>query len=806
MKKKINYISWTIISGNILVILIISIAFSLIFNKILKVDPRNEEYSDIHAKMQILGNTMMNLYEAEIIGSALFQENPESSFKKYQTITENITSNIYDLKNITTDSSQINKLDSVIVLLKYRQEDLKELKKNYKKLSDEIFYSKVIDSIKSMPQKDSNIIINKKIISVNDTIKIKRKKKIWDLFSKSKPDSITQIVRRDYVKSDTIKTGDDRMTVVDVVESVWQDVQKKRHRISGLLQTKERRFIEASNNITSQLKRIIREYGEEEVLITLKRIRQHNKLINSTVNTIGSVGGISILIMGLSLFIVLRDINKNKRYRRKLEAANKYGQRLLKTREDLIYSITHDIKSPLASIIGYIELMQNSPAPPSTDYIKNMKYSAEAISDLVLKLQNFSQIEKGKITVERIDFNPCELLRKIKESFLPIAGKKSISLESDISPDLDTLFCSDPLIITQILSNLVSNAIKYTPVNGMVKITADVRNSILKISVSDNGPGLNPEEQKIIFEAFSRLSEHANEEGTGIGLTITRKLVRFMGGDIYVKSNKGEGSCFTVNLPLFAPKKHRPAEIPNEAPRIKAGKVLVVDDSKSQLLLTTEILKNLGIETKSTSEPEKVIEILEKENFDALITDIQMPGINGYTLVKLIRNLPPPLCRIPVIAFSAQGDLNDYKEAGFSALIEKPSGIEKFAKVFNTGAICEKNETQKSESLFSLTGIRQFTGNDDESINLILDSFVYETKSDMEELERNFEDAHTISRIAHKMLPMFRQLNVADSIPLIETLERQRDISKAERRKIVDSLKKNIDLLLVAVEEHIRKN
>ena len=182
MKKKINYISWTIISGNISVILIISIAFSLIFNKILKVDPRNEEYSDIHAKMQILGNTMMNLYEAEIIGSALFQENPESSLKKYQTITENITSNIYNLKNITTDSSQINKLDSVIILLKYRQEDLKELKKNYKKLSDEIFYSKVIDSIKSMPQKDSNIIINKKIISVNDTIKIKRKKKIWDLF------------------------------------------------------------------------------------------------------------------------------------------------------------------------------------------------------------------------------------------------------------------------------------------------------------------------------------------------------------------------------------------------------------------------------------------------------------------------------------------------------------------------------------------------------------------------------------------------------------------------------------------------
>ena len=223
-------------------------------------------------------------------------------------------------------------------------------------------------------------------------------------------------------------------------------------------------------------------------------------------------------------------------------------------------AITHDFKAPLGSIMGYTELLSRlTEDERQRFYLDNMKSSSEHLLKLVSDLLDFHRLDLNKAEVNRVTFNPSQLFEEIHVSFEPLTAAKGLTLQCHVAQELNGRYISDPLRLRQIVNNLLSNAVKFTP-KGEIALTAKYDSSKLTIAISDTGKGMATEDRERIFQEFTRLSGAQGEEGFGLGLSIVKKLVVLLEGTIDVQSKLGEGSCFTVILPLYPVGKSRSEE------------------------------------------------------------------------------------------------------------------------------------------------------------------------------------------------------------------------------------------------------
>ena len=315
----------------------------------------------------------------------------------------------------------------------------------------------------------------------------------------------------------------------------------------------------------------------------------------------------------------------------------------------------------------------------------------------------------------------------------------------------------------------------------------------IRLKIQDTGSGMTPEEQKIIFQEFTRLTSHATIEGTGLGLTITLKLIHLLGGEIQLNSTPGKGSCFTILLPLgqcttsSSTASPEPPLLPRPGiPVSGSPKILFIDDDPLQLEMAVGLLANYGIQAEATTSPQHLLNKLASTKYDLLFSDIQMPETNGFDLVKQIRNSSLPnaadLCIVALSADSGRTE-KEYLDAGFSAFLSKPFTSGQLTALIThlTGISLSGPATTSSSNPaqdierrgYSLKHILQFVDNDREALQKILDSFVMTTREHIELLKKYQEEKQwtAIVQLAHKMLPMFRQLEIDEEIPLLEKLE-----------------------------------
>ena len=470
-------------------------------------------------------------------------------------------------------------------------------------------------------------------------------------------------------------------------------------------------------------------------------------------------------------------------------------------------TVTHDIKSPLSSIIGYIELINNTQLEERQHYfLKNMKGSAEHILHLANNMLDFSKLESNKMEINTVPYNPGRLLQETADSFLPLAAQKNLKLKSDISNVLNGLYLGDSMKVRQIVVNILSNAIKYTR-EGKVSLSAFIsgtKDDQFIIVIKDSGPGMTKEEQELIFKEFTRLTPQHNNgaEGTGLGLTITLQLVHLLDGELTLESKKGEGSTFTVKFPLIkaTSQESQPTETPSSLPVMHEGmKAFIVDDDILQLTVTTELLRKAGIQCDTCTHPQEALSRLEKGNYNIVLSDIQMPEMDGFELVQQIRESPnQQIKNIPVIALSARDDMHEkeYQEAGFSAYLNKPYTPEQLYSRVNDllGCAIEMNQptTQTSDknAPYNLDMIMVFADNDKDAANQIIGSFISDCKTNFQLLAQHLESHETeqIAKLAHKMLPMFKQLAINDVIPSLLFLEKMP--LDTEENKIRENIEK----------------
>lgn len=790
MQKLSGYTKLKVIAGYIGLVMLAVTAVLFTYQEILKLTEGERGISTMNRKLFITGNTITHLYEAEVSGNTFAQTGDKQQFNQYISSINRVRMNLDSLKGLTEEPNQQQRLDSINIFLHEKMDNLQALMRVKRLLVPEDFYDKALANIEASKDTIKEFLnIHRKAITTQDSSFIrnpKKRKGFLGIFGGKEADSVVKVTISHQTVVDTINSqvsDNTTDTIVSILKSVWTDIQQQTERIAQQINIKEYNITAKSNYISKQLRRILNEFEQEEIMNSVVKMEQHREAVRHFTTIIAWLAGIAFVLIITFLFFILRDISRGQQYRKELEKAKRYTEELLENREKMMLTVTHDIKSPLGSITGYIELLNNSkPTERQSYFLKNMKGSAEHILNLVTKLLDYAKLESNGVVPEEINYNPAHLLNEICESFIPQAQGKQLQLTHHIHEGLQAEYSGDALRIRQIVANILSNALKYTTTGSVeLNATTSIAGDEMIIRIKDSGPGMSEEEQKLIFKEFARLSSPENQgaEGTGLGLTITRKLVHLLGGEILLESKPGAGSCFTVKIPLKKATLSSRVTTNEESVVLKKGlNILVVDDDRLQLEMTTALLKEKGVLVEATTNSAEVAEKVGTTQYDLILTDIQMPGTDGFELVRILRSIDSPKFPIPpIIALSARPDLNEklYTDAGFSAYLNKPfTGNQLFAAIHRlVGSDLNPTEVPVTPCWngdgFTLNNIAEFTDYEVGATQNIITVFIRETEKHLSILHEG--TAEETQEVAHKMLPMFRQLECNEIVANLARLE-----------------------------------
>lgn len=700
------------------------------------------------------------------------------------------------------DDQQNLRTDSLLTLIHEKDQNTIQMLRVLSEANDSLLSASEIEEIIS--EQDSIIThqrVQHRVITKRDSLLTTPKKKgffkrVAEVFAPSRQDSAVLVNTSLEVATDTIlEPTTSKDSLQQKIRMATEEKRLQRRKTIRRTSTKYQRM---NSQLTARMDSLIKQYEEEMSLRARQDAEMQQEVRMRSARTIAGIAIGAVLLSAFFLILIVRDISRSNRYRRQLEEANKRAEDLLVAREKLMLAITHDFKAPLGSIMGYTELLSRlTEDERQRFYLDNMKSSSEHLLKLVSDLLDFHRLDLNKAEVNRVTFNPSQLFDEIYVSFEPLTAAKGLALRCHVAPELNGRYISDPLRLRQIVNNLLSNAVKFTQ-QGEITLTARYDSSKLTIAIADTGKGMAAEDREHIFQEFTRLSGAQGEEGFGLGLSIVKKLVVLLEGTIDVQSKLGEGSCFTVVLPLYSvgesitesrPITESQSSSENEAtamnevataiPLMKVIRVLLIDDDKIQLSLTAAMLKQHGIDAVCCEQLEELIEQLRTSVFDVLLTDIQMPAINGFDLVKLLRASNIPQAKtIPVIAVTARSEMDKsaLHEHGFAGCLHKPFTVKELLLTVNEGQL-SADEAHITEDMgntgINFSALTAYSEDDPEAAYSIIQTFVEETKKNVERMQQALADKETdgIAAMAHKLLPLFTLIGASDVITPLKFLE-----------------------------------
>jgi signal transduction histidine kinase/HPt (histidine-containing phosphotransfer) domain-containing protein/ActR/RegA family two-component response regulator len=385
------------------------------------------------------------------------------------------------------------------------------------------------------------------------------------------------------------------------------------------------------------------------------------------------------------------DITQCKQAEETLRTARDDAARSARAKAEFLAMMSHEIRSPMSGVLGIIELLHETPLNTEQHQMVDMVHgSAEFLLQIVNDILDFSKLESGGVVLRREPTDLRQLLATILRPFAIAATDKGLQVAADIAPDLPTLVSVDPLRLRQIVVNLVSNAIKFTAAGEVhVDVTsgaAPAGEPMLHIAVRDTGIGIAPDQTGRLFEPFSQADVSTTKiyGGTGLGLTISRRLARLAGGDITVHSEAGAGSVFQVRIPLreAGPCDDRPLADARADPSLLRGKrILVAEDQETNRWLIQRQLERLGCSVMAVPDGQSALSALSAWHPDMLLTDCHMPGMDGVTLTQQIRaQETADRVRLPILGLTA--DVTPEmsaraREAGMDDVVAKPLNLQR---------------------------------------------------------------------------------------------------------------------------------
>lgn len=847
--------------GYILLTALLFASIGYIFQEMQSLTGTSDDEAILSRRRHVTNQIIGQLYQAEVIGQSL-STGQLGQYRQYKTAMEQANIALDSLRNLLTDSVQMARLDTVSILFMEKERNMRNLlraiqqggtDKIYKQHIDELIAEQ--DSLLSLPH------VKRKVITHTNSYVIRKKpksfiKRLGEVFAPGKGDStqVNNVIQEEY--TDTLTEA---YSPADTVVTMLKDIQSRvtdTHQERMEMVNRRTQSLRLSGlKVSQKVNQLLSAIEEEEQALAQNKYMQEEHIRQKSIRTVAGIAIAAVVLAVLFLVLIWRDITRSNHYRRELEKAKRRAEDLLVAREKLMLTITHDIKAPVGSILGYTDLLERiTTEERQRFYLDNMQSSANHLLSLVNSLLDYHRLDAHKMDINRVSFNPRQLFDTIYISFKPTATAKKLELNYECGEPLNRVYSGDPFRIRQILENLLSNALKFTK-QGSITLRAALENGQLHFSVCDTGCGISTEEQKRIFQEFTRLHNAQGQEGFGLGLAITHKLVLLLGGEIRIDSEPGKGSCFHVYLPLDDAPHIQDAGNTYQSASTRDGKedengtvdshktlnenrvidesgivdlngqktsptsgetantgetirLILIDDDRIQMQLTTAMLERSGVAVTCCEQPEELFNKLKESPFDALLTDIQMPAMNGFDLLKAIRTLDIPQAQaLPVIAITARSDMDEayFRSYGFSGCLHKPFTIHELLTTISqvtSKAISGADNTSVRQTPLNFSALTAFSEDDAEAAAEIIRTFISETEKNRIRMEKALEekDPAGITAMAHKLLPLFTMLGAERCIPSLKWLEEKRGTAG-----MTDEMADKTNFVLKEIQEVIRE-
>ena len=443
------------------------------------------------------------------------------------------------------------------------------------------------------------------------------------------------------------------------------------------------------------------DFKEDERMKTIEQMSKENEAQQKASKfakliSILAIALISILSL-LSLSLYKNNIIRNKsnillkEKNNELIIAKEKAEKASQARSEFLSTVSHELRTPLNAINGITHLLlEEHPKQSQMHYLNSLKFSGNYLLTFINEILEINRIESSNIEIEYIDLCIKQLLGNIQSSMSDLATKNNNKFTLEIDDNIPDTVIGDPTKLSQIFMNLINNALKFTH-NGEVKVITklmsfDEENALIHFEVTDTGIGIPEEKIVSVFDSFSQGSIEINRKygGTGLGLTIVKKLIELLGGEIKLYSKVGVGSTFMFDLKMGISKNELVIEKPklynNDV--LKGQNVLIVEDNKINQMITKKMLENKGMKCQIIDNGEESISIIKAENeFDLVLMDVHLPGINGTIATEEIRKFNK---KLPIIALTAIS-LNENREMllayGMTDVITKPFEPDNFYRI-----------------------------------------------------------------------------------------------------------------------------
>ena len=512
----------------------------------------------------------------------------------------------------------------------------------------------------------------------------------------------------------------------------------------------------------------------------------------------------SIVMLVVFYLIIQRDIKKKVQARKERERLIKelnlsveQNNTLIASRKKAVHTITHELRTPLTAITGYTELLQKEcNSGNNGHFLQSIQQSSGRMRDMLNTLLDFFRLDNGK---EQPQMHPCRIsviTHTLETEFIPIAMNKGLSLT--VSNKSDAVILTDKERIIQIGNNLLSNAIKFTEEGG-VSLTTDYTNGVLTLIVEDTGTGMTKDEQKRVFDAFERLSNAAAKDGFGLGLAIVHNIVTMLSGKIHLNSEKGKGSRFTVEIPM-----QKADEVPEQVMRTYISRkernlnVVAIDNDEVLLLMLKEMYAQEGIHCDTCTDAAELMEMIRRKAYNLLLADLNMPGINGFELLELLRSSNVGNSQtIPLVVATASGscDTEELLAKGFAGCLFKPFSISELMEISDNCAM--KGTPDEKPDFSTLLSY----GNE----SVMLEKLIAETEKEMQAVRDagQKKDLQELDALIHHLRSSWEILRADQPLRKLYRLLHGKGIpdGEATRHAVTAVLDKGAEIIRLAKEE-----
>lgn len=473
-----------------------------------------------------------------------------------------------------------------------------------------------------------------------------------------------------YLSENTLRNNPELSSFIKVINQTYLNYEKDAELFEQSARLNDKEYTEINKKLKEEI--------SKRDLFELKLIEAINQL---NVDGVKLEGKDNLLDL---IKILNREIEIKKEFQEQLNSAKTIAENANEAKSEFLSIMSHEIRTPLNAIIGLIYIMEKENSLESFhENIEILKNSAQNLFLLINDILDFNKIEAGKIDLERIPFNIVDLSNQIAKSMQAKAAENLNTIEVIVDDDFVSNLISDPLRINQIITNLVSNAIKFTK-EGTIKIKlnqlAIVENySSFKVEIIDTGMGIDKDKFKTIFEKFSQAETKTSRQfgGTGLGLSITKKLLNLLGTDIFVESQVGLGTNFNFTLRLPIDRKSEAVNTSDlhenyKEENLKGLKVLLVEDNLINIKIAQKIMSQWNVDVDLAENGLVGVEKFKLNSYDVILMDLSMPVMDGYEATSIIRETDK---LIPIVALTASasfGYLDRALQIGINEYIIKP--------------------------------------------------------------------------------------------------------------------------------------